>query len=35
VIACVVGAAIVVARHRANLARLTAGTERRFGQREA
>jgi glycerol-3-phosphate acyltransferase PlsY len=35
VIACVAGAAIVVARHRDNLARLTAGTERRFGQREA
>ena len=33
VIACVLGAAIVVARHRDNLARLTAGTERRLGQR--
>ena len=33
VVACVFGAAIVVARHRDNLARLTAGTERRLGQR--
>jgi acyl phosphate:glycerol-3-phosphate acyltransferase len=33
VVACVLGAAIVVARHRDNLARLTAGTERRLGQR--
>jgi glycerol-3-phosphate acyltransferase PlsY len=33
VIACVLGAAIVVVRHRDNLARLTAGTERRLGQR--
>ena len=33
VVACVCGAAIVVARHRDNLARLTAGTERRLGQR--
>jgi glycerol-3-phosphate acyltransferase PlsY len=33
VIACVLGAAIVVARHRDNLARLAAGTERRLGQR--
>ncbi len=33
VVACVFGAAIVVARHRDNLARLTTGTERRLGQR--
>ena len=33
VVACVLGAAIVVARHWGNLARLTAGTERRLGQR--
>jgi glycerol-3-phosphate acyltransferase PlsY len=33
VVACVLGAAIVIARHRDNLARLTAGTERRLGQR--
>ena len=33
VVACVLGAAIVVARHRDNLARLRAGTERRLGQR--
>lgn len=33
VLACVFGAAIVVARHRDNLARLTAGTERRVGER--
>ena len=33
VIACAVGAASVVARHRDNLARLRAGTERRLGQR--
>lgn len=33
VLACVFGAAIVVARHRDNIARLTAGTERRVGQR--
>jgi glycerol-3-phosphate acyltransferase PlsY len=34
VIASMFGAAIVVARHRDNIARLTAGTERRVGQRE-
>jgi glycerol-3-phosphate acyltransferase PlsY len=28
----VFGAAIVIARHRDNIARLTAGTERRLGQ---
>jgi glycerol-3-phosphate acyltransferase PlsY len=33
VLACVFGAAIVLARHRDNIARLTAGTERRVGQR--
>ena len=33
VLACALGAAIVVARHRDNIARLTAGTERRLGQR--
>ena len=33
VLACVLGAAIVVARHHDNIARLTAGTERRVGQR--
>jgi len=33
VLACAFGAAIVVARHRDNLARLTAGTERRVGER--
>jgi glycerol-3-phosphate acyltransferase PlsY len=33
VLACVFGAAIVVARHRDNIARLSAGTERRVGQR--
>ena len=33
VLACVFGAAIVVARHRDNIARLTAGTERRVGAR--
>ena len=33
VLACVFGAAIVVARHRDNIARLTAGTEHRVGQR--
>jgi glycerol-3-phosphate acyltransferase PlsY len=33
VLACVFGAAIVVARHRDNIARLIAGTERRVGQR--
>jgi len=33
VLACVFAAAIVVARHRDNIARLTAGTERRVGQR--
>ena len=33
IVACVLGAAIVIARHRDNLARLTAGTERRLGQR--
>jgi glycerol-3-phosphate acyltransferase PlsY len=33
VVACVLAAAIVVARHRDNLARLAAGTERRLGQR--
>ena len=33
VVACVFGAAIVVARHRDNIARLTSGTERRVGQR--
>jgi glycerol-3-phosphate acyltransferase PlsY len=32
-VACAVGAAIVVARHRENIARLTAGTERRIGER--
>ena len=32
-LACALGAAIVVARHRDNIARLTAGTERRLGQR--
>jgi glycerol-3-phosphate acyltransferase PlsY len=31
-LACVFGAAIVIARHRDNIARLTAGTERRLGQ---
>jgi glycerol-3-phosphate acyltransferase PlsY len=33
VVACVLGAAIVIARHRDNIVRLTAGTERRLGQR--
>lgn len=33
VLACVLGAAVVVARHHDNIARLTAGTERRVGQR--
>jgi glycerol-3-phosphate acyltransferase PlsY len=33
VVACVFGAAIVVARHRDNIARLAAGAERRLGQR--
>jgi glycerol-3-phosphate acyltransferase PlsY len=33
VLACAAGAAIVVARHRDNIARLTAGTERRVGER--
>ena len=33
VVACVLGATIVIARHWDNLARLTAGTERRLGQR--
>lgn len=33
VLACVFGAAIVIARHRDNIARLTAGTESRLGQR--
>jgi glycerol-3-phosphate acyltransferase PlsY len=33
VIACVLGAVIVVARHRDNIARLTSGTERRVGDR--
>lgn len=33
VVACVLGAAIVVTRHRDNIARLTAGTESRLGQR--
>jgi glycerol-3-phosphate acyltransferase PlsY len=32
VLACVVAAAIVIARHHDNIARLTAGTERRLGQ---
>jgi len=32
VVACLVAAGIVVARHRDNIARLTAGTERRVGQ---
>jgi acyl phosphate:glycerol-3-phosphate acyltransferase len=32
VVACVLGAAIVVARHRDNIGRLTAGTERRLGE---
>jgi glycerol-3-phosphate acyltransferase PlsY len=31
-VACLVAAGIVVARHRDNIARLTAGTERRLGQ---
>jgi glycerol-3-phosphate acyltransferase PlsY len=33
IVACVFGAAIVIVRHRDNIARLTAGTERRLGQR--
>jgi glycerol-3-phosphate acyltransferase PlsY len=33
VVACVFGAAVVVARHRDNIGRLTAGTERRLGER--
>ena len=33
ILACVFGAAIVAARHRDNIARLTAGTEPRLGQR--
>jgi acyl phosphate:glycerol-3-phosphate acyltransferase len=33
VLACLAGAAVVVARHRDNIARLTAGTERRLGER--
>ena len=32
VLACLVAAGIVVARHRDNIARLTAGTEHRLGQ---
>ena len=33
VVACVFGAAIVIARHHENISRLTAGTERRLGER--
>jgi glycerol-3-phosphate acyltransferase PlsY len=33
VVACALGAAIVMARHHGNLARLIAGTERRLGER--
>ena len=33
VVACVFGAAIVIARHHENIGRLTAGTERRLGER--
>ena len=32
VVACAVGAAIVIYRHRDNIGRLLAGTERRLGQ---